>query len=284
MTLEKVAVIGAGTMGSGIAQVFAHFGCTVVLIDIQPSLLNRALATIGTSLDRMVKKGTITTSQREQTLSRITVDTNIHETVPGVDFVVEAVSEDPAVKKALFRELDARCRPEVVLATNTSSISITSIAGATLHPDRVVGMHFMNPVPIMPLVEVVLGQGTSQDTAQVVKDLCARIQKTAVEVADFPGFVANRLLMPMLNEAMYAVMEGVAAPAAIDTVMKLGMKHPMGPLELADFIGLDVCLAIMNVLHEGFGDPKYRPCPLLKRMVAAGQLGKKSGRGFYSYT
>jgi 3-hydroxybutyryl-CoA dehydrogenase len=284
MTLEKVAVIGAGTMGSGIAQVFAHFGYTVFLIDVQPPLLNRALATIGTSLDRMVKKSTITTSQREQTLSRITVGTSISETVPAVDFVVEAVSEDPAIKKALFSELDACCRREVVLATNTSSISITSIAGATLHPDRVVGMHFMNPVPIMPLVEVVLGQGTSQSTAQVVKDLCGRIQKTAVEVADFPGFVANRLLMPMLNEAMYAVMEGVAAPAAIDAVMKLGMKHPMGPLELADFIGLDVCLAIMNVLHEGFGDPKYRPCPLLKRMVAAGQLGKKSGRGFYSYT
>ncbi len=205
-------------------------------------------------------------------------------TVSGVDFVVEAVSEDPVIKKALFRELDAVCRPEVVLATNTSSISVTLIAGATTRPERVIGLHFMNPVPIMPLVEIVLGQTTSQSTAQVVKELCVRIEKTAVEVADFPGFVANRLLMPMLNEAMFAVMEGVATPSAIDTVMKLGMNHPMGPLALADFIGLDVCLAIMNVLHDGFGDPKYRPCPLLKRMVAAGHVGRKSGRGFYSYT
>jgi 3-hydroxybutyryl-CoA dehydrogenase len=277
-------VIGAGTMGSGIAQVFAHHGFTVTLIDLQQSFLDRALATIGTSLDRMVKKGAMTSSQRGETLSRIAVDTNVNETVSGADFVVEAVAEDPAVKKALFRELDARCRPDVVLATNTSSISITAIAGATLHPDRVVGMHFMNPVPIMPLVEVVVGQATSQATVQAVKGLCTRIEKTAVEVADFPGFVANRLLMPMLNEAMFAVMEGVAAPSAIDAVMKLGMNHPKGPLELADFNGLDVCLAIMKVLHEGFGDPKYRPCPLLTRMVAAGQLGRKSGRGFYSYT
>lgn len=284
MALERVAVIGAGTMGSGIAQVFAHYGLTVSLIDLQPSLLDRALLTIGTSLDRMVKKGTISASQREQTLSRISTGTKVNEIVSGVDFVVEAVSEDPALKKALFRELDANCRPEVVLATNTSSISVTLIAGATTRPGRVIGLHFMNPVPIMPLVEIVLGQATSQSTVQVAKELCARIEKTAVEVADFPGFVANRLLMPMLNEAMFAVMEGVATPSAIDTVMKLGMNHPMGPLALADFIGLDVCLAIMNVLHEGFGDPKYRPCPLLKRMVAAGHMGRKSGRGFYSYT
>lgn len=283
MTVEKIAVIGAGTMGNGIAQVFAQHGFSVSLIDVQPALLDRALKTIAGSLDRLVKKGTVSAAGREETIARIAMGTDVGG-VAAADLVIEAVSEDPQLKKTLFREFDAVCRPDIVLATNTSSISITLIAGATQHPERVIGMHFMNPVPVMPLVEIVRGHATSPQVVQLIETLCHRIEKTPVEVADFPGFVANRVLMPMLNEAMFAVMEGVASPSAIDTVMKLGMNHPMGPLALADFIGLDVCLAILNVLHEGMGDPKYRPCPLLKRMVAAGHLGKKSGRGFYSYT
>ncbi len=283
MASDTVVVIGAGTMGSGIAQVFAHYGFNVTLVDLQASSLDRALVTIGKSLDRMIKKGTIGTERRDETLSRIRVGTDIMGALTGAEIVVEAVFEDPGVKKALFREIDPVCGPEVILASNTSSISITMIAGATSHPGRVIGMHFMNPVPVIPLVEVVLGHATSPDTVQAVRAICARIEKTPVEVADSPGFVANRMLMPMLNEAMFAVMEGVATPSAIDTVMKVGLNHPMGALELADFIGLDVCLAIMNVLHEGFLDSKYRPCPLLKRMVAEGNLGRKSGHGFYAY-
>ena len=284
MTLKKVAVIGAGTMGSGIAHVCAQHGFAAALADLQGELLDRALTTIAANLDRMVAKNTIATATKEETLSRIAAFTNIRDALIDADIVVEAISEDLSLKTALFRELDTLCAPEVVLATNTSSISITAIAAATRRPDRVIGMHFMNPVPLMPLVEVIRGHATSTATVQFVKVLCDRLEKTPVEVMDYPGFVANRILMPMLNEAMFAVMEGVASPAAVDTVMKLGMNHPMGPLALADLIGLDVCLAIMNVLHEGFGDPKYRPCPLLKRMVAAGDLGRKSGRGFYSYT
>ena len=284
MTFKKIAVIGAGTMGSGIAHVCAQHGFAVALADLQVALLDRALTTIAANLDRMVAKNTIATATKEETLSRISVSTSIRDAVADADIVVEAISEDLSLKTALFRELDTLCRPEVVLATNTSSISITAIAGATRRPDKVIGMHFMNPVPLMTLVEVIRGHATSTATVQLVKSLCDRLEKTPVEVMDYPGFVANRILMPMLNEAMFAVMEGVATPAAVDTVMKLGMNHPMGPLALADFIGLYVCLSIMNVLHEGFGDPKYRPCPLLKRMVAAGDLGRKSGRGFYSYT
>jgi len=283
MTSDNVTVIGAGTMGSGIAQVFAYYGFSVTLVDLQASFLDRALATIGKSLDRMIKKGTIGTERRAETLSRITVGTGIMGALPGAGVVVEAVFEDPDVKKTLFHEIDAVCGPDVILASNTSSISITQIAGATSHPGRVIGMHFMNPVPVIPLVEIVLGHATSPDTVQAVRAICGRIEKTPVEVADSPGFVANRMLMPMLNEAMFAVMEGVATPSAIDTVMKVGLNHPMGALELADFIGLDVCLAIMQVLHQGFGDPKYRPCPLLERMVAEGNLGRKSKHGFYSY-
>jgi 3-hydroxybutyryl-CoA dehydrogenase len=277
-----MGVVGAGTMGNGIAHVFARAGYEVVLYDIEQKFLDRALTTIGKNLDREVAKNKISEAQKAEALGLIfpAVD---RSRLSACDFIVEAASERLEVKSELFRDLDRVCRPEVVLASNTSSISITKLAATTSRADRVIGMHFFNPVPIMKLVEIVRGLATSDQTFQTVKELALKLEKTPVEVNDAPGFVSNRVLMPLLNEAMFAVMEGVATPEAVDEVFKLGMAHPMGPLTLADFIGLDVCLDIMRVLHQGLGDPKYRPCPLLIKMVDAGWLGKKSGRGFYKY-
>ncbi len=281
-TITTVGVVGAGTMGNGIAQVFAQAGFRVRLHDVMPAALNRARTTIERSLAKFVEKGKLQASERDAALGRLTT-TETLETFAEVDYVVEAVAEDVEIKRAVFTRLDALLPPGVIIASNTSSISITLLGAFTSRPDRVLGMHFMNPVPLMTLVELIRGQATSDQSMKVATDLCAKLGKTAVEAADYPGFIANRILMPMINEAVYAVMEGVGTPEAIDTVMKLGMNHPMGPLTLADFIGLDVCLAILNVMHEGLGDPKYRPCPLLRRMVAAGRLGRKTGQGFYSY-
>jgi 3-hydroxybutyryl-CoA dehydrogenase len=280
--IKTVGVIGAGTMGNGIAQVFAQSGFAVRLVDVGQPLLDRARATIEKSLGKFVDKGRLTAADRDAALARLSTTTTLDHLVDA-DYIVEAIVENVDAKRALFTSLDAIAGREVILASNTSSISITALGAATKRPDRVVGMHFMNPVPLMPLVEMIRGQATSSESLQIAAELCAKLGKTPVEAADFPGFIANRILMPMINEAIYAVMEGVGTPAAIDTVMKLGMNHPMGPLALADFIGLDICLAILNVLYDGFGDPKYRPCPLLRRMVAAGQLGRKSGQGFYPY-
>ena len=280
--IKSVGVVGAGTMGNGIAQAFAQAGFAVRLVDVAQPMLDRARSNIEKSLSKLVEKGKVTATDRDKALGRLSTTTSL-DLLGDVDYVVEAIVEDAETKRTLFTSLDALTRPEVILASNTSSISITTLGAATTRPERVLGMHFMNPVPLMILVELIRGQATSAESMQVANDLCAKLGKTAVEAADYPGFIANRVLMPMLNEAFYAVMEGVGTRDAIDTVMKLGMNHPMGPLALADFIGLDVCLAILNVLHEGFGDPKYRPCPLLRRMVAAGQLGRKSGCGFYRY-
>ena len=280
--IKVIGVVGAGTMGNGIAQVFAQAGFEVCLVDVAGPILERAKATIEKSLDRFIQKGSLTPRDRDLTLARLTTSTAL-DRLAGADYIVEAVIEHTEAKRTLLAKLDALSRPDVILASNTSSISITVLGAATKRPDKVLGMHFMNPVPIMSLVELIRGQATSDESMQVAADLCRRLGKTGVEAADYPGFIANRILLPMLNEAFYAVMEGVGTPEAIDTVMKGAMHHPMGPLTLADFIGLDVCLAILNVLHEGLGDPKYRPCPLLRRMVAAGQLGRKSGRGFYVY-
>ena len=282
MSIKTIGVVGAGTMGNGIAQVFAQAGFDVRLVDVAQPMLDRARTSIEKSLAKFVEKGKLAAPDRDATLARLTTFTSI-EHLGDVDYVVEAVVENPEVKRDLFARLDAITRPEVILTSNTSSISITLIGAATKRPEQVLGMHFMNPVPLMSLVELIRGQATSDAAMKAAFDLCTTLGKTGVEAADYPGFIANRILMPMLNEAFFAVMEGVGSPEAIDAVMKGGMNHPMGPLTLADFIGLDVCLAILNVLHEGLGDPKYRPCPLLRRMVAAGHLGRKSGRGFYTY-
>jgi len=280
--IKIIGVIGAGTMGNGIAHVFARQRYEVVLCDVQQSFLDRAVSTIGKNLEREVAKQKLTADARETALKRIRTTTSRAE-IAECDFVVEAATERFEVKAELFRELDSLCRPEVILSSNTSSISITKLAAQTRRPDKIIGMHFFNPVPMMKLVEVIRGLATSNETFQTVHALAIKLEKTPVEVNDAPGFVSNRVLMPLLNEAMYTVMEGVATAEAVDDVFKLGMAHPMGPLTLADFIGLDVCLDIMRVLQAGSGDPKYRPCPLLIKMVDAGWLGRKSGRGFYKY-
>ena len=280
--IQTIGVIGAGTMGNGIAQVFAQSGYRVHLVDAAVPALERARTTIEKSLGKFVEKAKLTLHDRDAALGRLSTGSDV-SALADVDYVVEAIIEDAAAKRELFARLDAITRPGVILSSNTSSISITVLGAATTRPDKVLGMHFMNPVPLMALVELIRGQATSPESMATASELCTKLGKTALEAADYPGFIANRILMPMINEAIFALMEGVGTPEAIDGVMKLGMNHPMGPLALADFIGLDVCLAIMQVLHDGFGDPKYRPCPLLRRMVAAGHLGRKTNQGFYKY-
>jgi len=280
--IKTIGVVGSGTMGNGIAHVAARAGYRVILADVNQDALSRGLETISRNLDREVAKNKLSISDKSEAISRIAGTPDIVR-LSESDFVIEAIIEDFEAKTQLLQSLDRTVRPDVVLASNTSSISITKMASKTQRPDRTIGMHFMNPVPVMGLVEVVRGLATSDETCQVTKRLAESFGKTPVEVADFPGFVSNRVLMPMINEAIFCVMEGVGSPEAIDTVMKLGMNHPLGPLALADLIGLDICLNILEVLQEGLGDPKYRPCPLLRKMVDAGQLGRKSGRGFYQY-
>ncbi|CAM1348775.1 3-hydroxybutyryl-CoA dehydrogenase [Tenacibaculum discolor] len=282
--MKNIAVIGAGTMGNGIAHTFAQFGYNVQLIDISQAALDRGLATITKNLDRMVAKEKITEDDKNNTLNNITTHTSIKEGVQNTSLVVEAATENVDLKLKIFKDLDEACAEDTILATNTSSISITQIAAATNRPEKVIGMHFMNPVPIMKLVEIIRGYNTSDEVMDFTVDLTKKINKVPVEVNDYPGFVANRILMPMINESIETLYNGVAGVAEIDTVMKLGMAHPMGPLQLADFIGLDVCLSILNVMYDGFKNPKYAPCPLLVNMVAAGKLGVKSGEGFYDYS
>ena len=282
-TMKNVAVIGAGTMGNGIAHTFAQFGYSVSLIDVSDSSLEKGMATITKNLDRMVAKEKISEQEKNDTLSRISTFTVLEDGVAGVDLVVEAATENIDLKLKIFKDLDEATEAHVILASNTSSISITKIAAVTSRPDKVIGMHFMNPVPIMKLVEIIRGYDTSDEVTQVIMETSTKLNKVPVEVNDYPGFVANRILMPMINEAIVTLHEGVAGVEEIDTVMKLGMAHPMGPLQLADFIGLDVCLAILEVLHNGFGNPKYAPCPLLVNMVTAGKKGVKTGEGFYSW-
>ena len=283
MKMQNIAVVGAGTMGNGIAHVFAMNGYPVALIDISESVLEKALATIERNLARMVEKGIMPVAEKQAALDNITVYSKLGEGVEMADLVVEAATENAETKLNIFRHLDRETSDHAVLASNTSSISITRIASATRRPEKVIGMHFMNPVPVMKLVEVIRGYATEDAVALAISDLSRKLGKVPVEVNDYPGFISNRILMPMINEAVYALFEGVAGVEEIDTVMKLGMAHPMGPMQLADFIGLDVCLSILNVLYEGFGNPKYAPCPLLVNMVSAGKLGVKSGEGFYSY-
>jgi 3-hydroxybutyryl-CoA dehydrogenase len=282
--MKNIAVIGSGTMGNGIAHTFAQYGYQVALIDVSEAALERAIQTIGKNLDRQVAKAALSESDKANTLANISCFTSIKEGAAQADLVVEAATENSDLKLQIFKDLDEICRPETILATNTSSISITKIAAVTKRSDQVIGMHFMNPVPVMKLVEVIRGYATSDAVTASIMDLSKKLGKTPVEVNDYPGFVANRILMPMINEAIYTLYEGVAGVEEIDTVMKLGIAHPMGPLQLADFIGLDVCLAILRVLQDGFGNPKYAPCPLLVNMVTAGEKGIKSGRGFYEYT
>jgi len=280
--MSRVAVVGAGTMGNGIAHVFAQHGWDVALVDVDPAALPKAVATITTNLDRQVRKGALAAEDRDAALARIRTGTDLGA-ASEASLVVEAAVEDEPMKFRLFGDLDRLAAPGAILASNTSAISITSLAARTRRPEAVIGMHFMNPVPVMALVEVIRGQATSDATTAQVMATARELGKTPVEVSDYPGFVSNRVLMPMINEAAFCVMEGVATPESVDTVMKLGMNHPLGPLALADLIGLDVCLSILEVLHRGLGDDKYRPCPLLRRLVAAGRLGRKSGRGFFEY-
>ena len=282
--MKKIAVIGAGTMGNGIAHVFAQTGFEVTIIDVSVEQLEKAKNTIAKNLDRQVTKGLISEEKKQQTLQLLQSETNLAQGVKNADLVVEAATEKPAIKLDIFKQLDAATPPHCILATNTSSISITTIAAATKKPGKVIGMHFMNPVPVMKLVEIINGYSTDKDVTTKIISLAEQLGKTPCVVNDYPGFIANRILMPMINEAIQALYEGVAGTVEIDTVMKLGMAHPMGPLQLADFIGLDVCHSILNVLYEGFGNPKYAPCPLLVNMVTAGKLGVKSGEGFYTYT
>jgi 3-hydroxybutyryl-CoA dehydrogenase len=282
--MKNITVIGSGTMGNGIAHTFAQHGFEVSLVDISDDALSKALQTISNNLDRQVKKGTINEEVKTQTLSRIHIFTDLAEGAQHADLVIEAATENQEIKLKLFKQLSEICSEDVILASNTSSISITKIASATKKPGNVIGMHFMNPVPVMKLAEVIRGYATTDAVTETIMELSRKLGKDPVEVNDYPGFVANRILMPMINEAIYTLYEGVAGVQEIDTVMKLGMAHPMGPLQLADFIGLDVCLAILKVLHDGFGNPKYAPCPLLVNMVTAGHLGTKTGSGFYKYT